>query len=318
MRVPLFLIIIFFIFNNCAKQDKTIPPSRQPAIEDIVSAGPHTRGRGALLLTDFTSLEDFKSVIDITYIDHHSASASVKTNKPTVFLHYKVDETEINSILESGISEGDFWKANSGGIFKKIGLAFRTPFAVANKKYLRCIERLGRRRPWEFGKGDVAFYDMAEMMVEHISDEDTMSMTPAELDEKGYLNTFNHITAQAFMTSIFSEEIADFVADVHERHTMPELITGDFTEAQLADFEKGPVDNYVDILNNEWGQELGKVLRVKYKLNRKTFWTPALLASFLNDIQSYNSYVFKIGFRPFRPADEKVMRFANKINTVLE
>ena len=99
---------------------------------------------------------------------------------------------------------------------------------------------------------------------------------------------------------------------------MPELITGDFTEAQLADFEKGPVDNYVDILNNEWGQELGKVLRVKYKLNRKTFWTPALLASFLNDIQSYNSYVFKIGFRPFRPADEKVMRFANKINTVLE
>ena len=87
-------------------------------------------------------------------------------------------------------------------------------------------------------------------MANQISDEDYLNLSCEELSEKGYLNTFNHITAQAFMTSIFSERLADFIADVHELYNMPELITGDFTEQQLADFENGPVDNYVDMINN--------------------------------------------------------------------
>jgi hypothetical protein len=179
------------------------------------------------------------------------------------------------------------------------------------------IENLGRRRPWQFGKGDVAFYDLAEAMVQHIAAVDTIDMPARDLSEKGYLNTFNHITAQAFMTSIFSEELADFVADVHERFNMPELIAGHFTEKQLSDMETGPVDNYIDIINNEWGQELGKVLRKKYGLTKQTVWTPALLTAYLNDIQSYHSWAFQIGFTPFRSSDEKVIQFANKINTVL-
>jgi len=141
---------------------------------------------------------------------------------------------------------------------------------------------------------------------------------PAEdLSEKGYLNTFNHVTAQAFMTSIFSEELADFIADVHERHNLPELISGNFSEAQLTDLDNGPVDNYIDLINNEWGQELGKSLREKYNISTKTRWTPELLAAYLNDIQRYYSWTFQIGFRPFKPADEMVKHFTNKINKVL-
>ena len=127
-------------------------------------------------------------------------------------------------------------------------------------------------------------------MANQISDEDYLNLSCEELSEKGYLNTFNHITAQAFMTSIFSERLADFIADVHELYNMPELITGDFTEQQLADFENGPVDNYVDMINNEWGQELGKVLGKKYGIDRHTIWTPQLLRDYLNDIQLYHSW----------------------------
>jgi hypothetical protein len=99
-------------------------------------------------------------------------------------------------------------------------------------------------------------------------------------------------------------------------YNMPELITGKFTEAQLADFENGPADNYVDMLNNEWGQELGKVLREKYAITSRTYWTPGLLTNYLNDMQAYYSWAFQIGFSPFRPTDEMVEQFAWKINTV--
>ena len=77
------------------------------------------------------------------------------------------------------------------------------------------------------------------------------------------------------------------------------------------------IDNYVDIINNEWGQELGNVLKKKYNISSETYWTPILLANFLNDIQSYYSWAFHIGFKPFRAEDEMVIRFSDKINLVM-
>jgi len=219
--------------------------------------------------------------------------------------------------LRNGISEDDFLVARRGNFIDKFILGCRCPFAVMHRKALMCIENLGRRRPWDFGKGDVAFYDLAEIMVSHICKEDTARIPPLDLTEKGYLNTFNHITAQAFMTALFSRETADFVADVHERHNLPQLITGRFTPTQLEDPAEGPVDNYVDMLNNEWGQELGQMLASKYSITDQTYWTPELLTACLNDIQAYYSYSLAIGFTPFRPSDEIVIRFTAKINKLL-
>ena len=90
-----------------------------------------------------------------------------------------------------------------------------------------------------------------------------------DLSEKGYLNTFNHITAQTFMTALFSEAVADFIADAHERGNLAELVTGHFSEEQLLDLQQGPVDNYVDMINNEYGQELGKALKAKYRNGKR-------------------------------------------------
>jgi hypothetical protein len=278
----------------------------------------HYFGGEALLLTRFTSLAQLKEVVDVKYLHDLIDTNEHKSDKPRVQLTYRRGDRQVISVLESGISQADFIKAKKGDFWNKVSLGLRSPFAVRHRKDLGCIENLGRRKPEVYGIGDAAFYDLAEIMVMHISKDDLPGISEKDLGEKGYLNTFNHITAQAFMTSVFSEEVADFVADVHELYNMPELITGTFTQDQIEDFENGPVDNYVDMINNEWGQELGKVLAGKYKISRQTVWTPVLLRNYLNDIQSYHSWTFQIGFEPFRTSDEKVIRFAKKINQVMD
>ncbi|MEP7127923.1 MAG: hypothetical protein ABI729_03605, partial [Chitinophagales bacterium] len=150
-----------------------------------------------------------------------------------------------------------------------------------------------------------------------INTADIAFKNPKDSTEKGYLNTFNHMTAQAFITSCFSEELADFVGDTHERYHHPELILGKFSKKEINDLAEGPVDNYVDIINNEWGQEVGKQLSKKYAISRKTYWTPELMSNYLNDLQDYYSWAFQIGFKPFRPEDEQVIKFSRKMNAVL-
>ena len=158
---------------------------------------------------------------------------------------------------------------------------------------------------------------MAKQSVGNISTPDRAYLNERDSSEKGYINSFNHITGQAIVTTCFSEEMADFIADVHELHNMSELTSGNFSIDQLNDVNNNPVDNYVDMINNEWGQELGKKLKVRYSITNKTEWTPELLANYLNDIQSYYSWAFRIGFRPFTIDDDVIKKFSNKINQVL-
>jgi hypothetical protein len=225
---------------------------------------------------------------------------------------------QVSSILKSGIAESDFSRAKNGSFLDKFWLGLNSPYAAISRNDLLSVFILARRRQNMFGWGDVAFYDLSEQIYCHISADESAAMSSEDLSEKGYFNTFNHIMGQAFMASIFSERLADFIADVHERQTLPELITGVFSEAQLKDIDDGPVDNYVDLINNEWGQELGKLLKKKYDISRETYWTPALLANYLNDIQNYFSWAFQISFLPFSTSDEVIIRFSSKMNSVLE
>ena len=315
-------IAIFYLLTSvgCRESQGTIPiaEDNDGRKEEILSSGESAiiTGNEALLLTWFRSLPALRKVVQIRYREDLPVPPFGIRRKSQVRLTYRSRGREATSILKSGISQSDFLLAGKGNFWDKAWLGLRCPFAVMNRGDLERVENLGRRKPLVFGKGDVAFYDLAETMVFNISEDDVMFMPSEDLSEKGYLNTFNHITAQAFMTSVFSEKLADFVADVHELYNMPELITGQFTEVQLTDLENGPVDNYVDMINNEWGQELGKRLRQKHHISRLTYWSPGLLANYLNDIQKYHSWAFQIAFKPFSPTDEIVIRFAEKINKV--
>lgn len=273
--------------------------------------------RGGLLTTWFSSLSQLKSVIEIEHYQGHTKVDTPDDANNTVYLRLCLNGHEIVSTLQSGINEDDLAHSQDGTPWDRLLIGMRSPYAVRNRVDLRRVAILGRRRSDLHGAGDVAFYDLAQATVANISTWDSVHLTQNHVGEKGYLNTFNHITAQALITSIFSEGLADFVADIHERKTMPQLITGKFTLEQLSDTVNNPVDNYVDLINNELGQELGKRLKTKYQISRETRWTPEMLSNYLNDTQSFYSWSFQVGFRPFRPEDEIVVRFALKINSLM-
>ena len=274
-------------------------------------------GKGALLLTKFQSFEELQKVIQIEYFDNVGRPGPFFKNSPMVRVTHSAGDQKVISILKSGVSQGDYTNARDGGLVQKIKLVLKSPYSAWIRKDLQRIYILSRWRPIYFKEGDVAFYDLAKTMMLHISEFDRMKMSDKDLGEKGYINTFNHMTNQAIITSVFSERLAELIADAHERFSMPELMTGEFTEEQVIDLETGPTDNYVDIVNNAWGQELGKQLKEKYKINRNTVWTPELLANYLNDIQEYGTTAFQIGFEPFCKTEEVVIRFSDKLNRVI-
>ncbi|MEL6588737.1 MAG: hypothetical protein AAFQ68_01575 [Bacteroidota bacterium] len=269
--------------------------------------------RGALLSTHFSSFEDFQKRIRVEYINSDSHSHRNSFVCVTHWSHGK----QICSILKRGVSEKDFENAKFGGLWERISLAFQSPYVVFHYKDMQRVSILARWRPELYEAGDFAFYNLALEMVGHIEEKTKKSLPKADLGEKGYINTFNHITAQALMTAIFGESLANFMSDAHERRNLPELATGNFAQSQIDDVYNGVVDNLVDMLNNEWGQELGKQLAAKYQIEHATIWTPALLSNFLNDIQRYFSWAFQLPFQPFRPGDEIVQRFSQKLNFVM-
>ncbi len=273
--------------------------------------------RGALLGTRFPSLEALKSVVQIEYEAGATHSDSMVPENRLVRLRHCSNGREVVSILANGTSQEDILKAKQGTFWNRVAILFHCPYAVMNRKDLGRANTLSRWRPQWFGEGDLAFFDLAKSMVGNINTPDMAFRFPKDSTEKGYLNSFNHITSQAFITSCFSEDLADFIGDAHERAHHPELITGKFTVAQLNDLGEGPVDNYVDMINNKWGQELGKQLKEKYRIDRETKWAPELLANYLNDLQAYYGWAFQIGFEPYRPENEVVRRFSKKLDAVM-
>lgn len=264
-----------------------------------------------LLASRFKSLDDFKSKVQVKYFNRPNSPHS------KVQLKLVSANSEIHSELESGISQNDIVKAKNGGIWDKVKLTFKAPYAIRNRKNLGKVFILGRRRTALFGLRDAAFYDLALVLTKHINTEEIAFQNEKDKGEKGYINTFNHITAQALITTLFDQEFACYIADVHERKNMPELTTGKFSEEQLRDTINFPEDNYVDMINNKIGQEVGLALKEKFNLNSSTSYTPQLLTNYLNELQNYLSWSMGIGFKPFYPSDEVIVRFAHKINYVL-
>ncbi len=303
---------------GCSRlQHTTINDVRICACDTSADSTIYSTVRGALLGSRFKSLDELKSVISIEYFNDNADTDSTIHGNSKVCIRDCSNGMEVVNVLASGISQGDIAAARDGDFWDHLSIIFRSPYAVSNRKDLERVFLLARFRPNLFGEGDVAFFSLAQASFRNINTADLAFANSRDTTEKGYINTFNHITAQAFITSCFSEELADFVGDIHERYYHPELILGKFTEKQIGDLDEGPVDNYVDLINNEWGQQIGKQLKVKYNINRETWWKPELVANYLNDLQHYYSWALQIGFKPFKPEDEQVTKFSRKMNAVM-
>ncbi len=270
----------------------------------------------ALLTTRFKSLVHFKKVVSVSY---DTVDCNLDTNcYSAVHLSYLSNGERISRTMTSGINQGDLIRIQSEGYGNKLKFLIANPYAMRERKALEMAYILSRRRADIFGSKDVAFYDLAETSLRHINTPQLAFLSVQDSLEKGYLNTFNHITAQALITSFFSEELADLIGELHERYYMPQLTTGKFSEAQLKDTINNPVDNYVDIINNEIGQKIGNALKKKYQIRANTICTPELLAAYLNDVQCYYSWALGIGMDHFRATDAVITKLSKKINALLK
>ncbi|NNE13637.1 MAG: hypothetical protein HKN51_01590 [Saprospiraceae bacterium] len=297
--------IIYFLclsFLACNKENT----------KTIISTLPNYEGsKGALLGTQIKSFEALKKIVDFKFDE----------NKKAVQLIHRSGNRFVISLLKEGVTEKDFEKAQYGQLKDKIALAFKSPIALIFRDDVKRVFLLSRRKGKLFGESDKSFYDIAEAMMANIDrnayKKRHSNYSRKDFTEKGFTNTFNHLTAQAIITTLFSEKLADYVADAHELARIPELITGQFSDEQKSDLDNGPVDNYVDVINNEWGQELGKALKRKYKIRRSTKWTNRLLTDYLNDIQSYGKWAFDYECKPFESNQELIQKIVYKINLVM-
>ncbi len=307
------ILLIICVLWACTKQE--VDYSSTEACQ--LTEGELPVGKAALLASRINNLQEFKSLVRVEYLNGSVLVNSADQAINRVRIEQCANGKKIISILESGLSQGDISAAKEGNFWDKLSLLFRSPYTIRHRKELKFIQILARRRYDLFGATDVAFYDLAEQSVKKIKLKQLAYLNPKDGNEKGYINSFNHVTAQALITSIYNKEFADFIADVHERHNMPEIIHGRFSETQLKDPNNNPVDNYVDMLNNEWGQLIGNKLKIKYKLNKKTRWSPELLTAYLNDIQQFYVWTFDIEMEPFRTDEDVIQLFSNKLNVVL-
>ena len=120
-----------------------------------------------------------------------------------VLLRHCSHGREVISELHSGISQDDIADARDGDYGDQLALILSAPYAVANRMDLNKVYTLARWKPQLFGEGDVAFYDLARTSVNNINTLDLAYKNERDSSEKGYINSFNHITGQAFVTSCF-------------------------------------------------------------------------------------------------------------------
>jgi len=270
----------------------------------------------ALLASRIDSISELRKIIRIEYY----TKVGVEDNtKDRVELSYLTKGIEISATLEEGISQGEIVAARDGSLIDKIRLLYNEPYAIKVRNDLKKINLLAKRFRTKYGDEDLAFYDLAEASVSMIVSTEFAFLRSRDSSEKGFINTFNHITAQALISSIFGSETANFVAIVHERENMPELVS----KAAISEIEDNDklmlkvVDNYIDLINNKLGQKLGEQLKLKYKIHKETHWDSQLLTDYLNDLQAYYRRSFDIGMRPFHANDKLMIRFARKLNMVL-
>lgn len=271
----------------------------------------------ALLSSRYKDLNQLQTIIKIKYAKDYTNMDSNSLKKSSVTLYYNSNNEIIIRKMDSGVSQNELIQLQKANYFDKATFVIKNLSIIRQRKDLEKVYILARRKIEIFGPGDVAFYDLALSSFLKINTPNLAYINPRDSSEKGYINTFNHITAQALITYFFSENLADLIGDLHERNNMPEITSGRFRKNQLNDTLNSPEDNYIDIINNEIGQKIGLMLKNKYKINANSKCSAIMLTTLLNNIQSYYMWALEIGLEPFRPSDEIVNKFANKINTIL-
>jgi len=119
-----------------------------------------------------------------------------------------------------------------------------------------------------------------------------------------YKNTFRHIAGQALLTIVYGSDFADFIGDAHERDDNG--------------YEGNRIDAITDLINNPYGQRVGKALSEKYDFTNPDNITAKNVASFLTEVSEYviNSFPELTGQSvKFSEGDADVLELTKALKT---
>lgn len=246
-------------------------------------------GQEPLLATDYKTLAQLKKKVTITYV---SEKRTEEWTYYSVTLVHKYKNTVLTHTLNNTGFTNDELKTFVG----KVELCIQDPFMCS---ILNSINNMSYRAE---NSMKMAFGDMPDKMIGNLKNKPK--------DAAALSNTMLHVTGQALITAIWGAGVADVVGDMHERD-QKSLMTGDIKDTEL----KQAIDNYCDLVNNEFGQLWGKEIADKLKIGPHTTWTDELTANFLNELQDKFKESLNLKFdKKFSKDDQFVKDYTKFIN----
>ena len=258
-------------------------------------------GLEPLVATDYGTLEQLKTKINITYSTEllQGKESTTQYNKVTVSNTYNGTTVE-DALDDREYSQEDLKAVKKDTWWQKLGAGLKYPQAAYNRSELEQIKSMSYRDKSD-GKRGMAFGDISLELYKRTQNKG-----------KGTLeNTYLHVSGQALITILFGKGVANFTGHLHER-SQGSLITGQFAPKEMSQ----AIDNYADLINNQWGQVLGGRINSKFNVSSSTVWDNNLSANVLNEMQGfYGEMMGKTFNSTFKPDEKYVKDFTEFMNT---
>lgn len=224
-------------------------------------------GLEPLVASDYASMAELrKDLIVVNYLDEETRIIAVSNMCNGIM--------RIGEATSDGMTESEFFEIIKiqvpyyGGfkIFKSI-FTDREPlfkgFALRKVRKMQSKTKINDRR--------LSFGEIARDFTENTLNRDRDLYQSEKLK-----NAYKHVLAQSLVTVLFGEDVAELSSKIHERHQLKEWNGLD---------EVDQIDTYVDLINNQWGQQFGQELKVELGITDDTVWTSELTAQYLNGMQ---------------------------------
>ncbi len=279
-------------------------------------------GRQPMIANRYKNIEALKKAVDISYTPagYEKRWSAIEKGYVYDYVPAKVSVTDkggkgTNVLSMATPSQGKLDAANKAGLPGKAALGMRYPELVWHKSELEGVRKLalGIKHEGEEAPA-ITMFGMAKEMYKNLQTKPkgpTYTVGDNVVTMKDATeNMLLHVAGQATLTTLYGRNVADLAGDIHERG-QPALITGKISATE----ERQAIDNYSDLVNNLYGQDIGK--RLSEKFSSKTAWTPALTAEFFNAIQSEIAAETGLTFKPFDEKNIKIQKFTNLLNEVM-
>lgn len=264
-------------------------------------------GRKPLIANNYKDLAALKKAVDIKY------TPAGKISSAEVSVTDKAKKSKgTNTLSEGTAGQAEIKKAAGGDWGDKLAFGAANPSAVWHKSALEGIEKLSYAKKNTAGS---ALGHISDAMYPHIAKPPTggavwigkVKVTMPDATK----NMLLHVFGQAVITTIYGRSAADYAGDLHERD-QASLISGAILPAE----ERQAIDNYADMINNLYGQDIGERVAKTLGVSSSTVWTPALTAKYVNAIQGEIASEMGWKMTPFSATDPQIVKFSALLNEV--